>query len=157
MKDLFDTDKVFLPKPETKLDYQKMCLGEQYFFSSKFWKLYVMMGFDYTSPGIIRNGFSFFNINVEKRKAEFFERLKEMNIEFKTNCSEARFFYRVIISAKKRNLELIDKLYEDFYNEMISTHKGWLMKGHYLITKELRNSKDYWFYKYKDDEFVEIV
>lgn len=31
------------------------------------------------------------------------------------------------------------------------------MKGHYLITKELRNSKDYWFYKYKDDEFVEIV
>lgn len=115
MKDLFDTDKVFLPKPETKLDYQKMYLGEQYFFSSKFWKLYVIMGFDYTSSCIIRNGFSFFNINVVKRKAEFFERLKAMNIEFKTNCSEAGYSYRVIISAKKRNLELIDKLYEDFY------------------------------------------
>lgn len=157
MKDLFDTDKVFLPKPETKVDDKKMCLGEAHFFKSKFWKLQVIMGFDYTSSCIIQNGFSFFNINVEKRKEEFLNRLKEMNIEFKTNCSEAGYSYRVIISGKKRNLELIDKLYEDFYNEMISTHKGWLMKGHYLITKELRNSKDYWFYKYKDDEFVEIV
>lgn len=153
MKDLFETDRIFLPKTDTQVNDEKMFLGEARFFKSKFWKLQVIMGFDYTSSCIIQNGFSFFNINVVKRKAEFLNRLKEMNIEFKTNCSEAGYSYRVIISGKKRNLELIDKLYEDYYNKMIETHKGWFRRNHDLITKELRNSKDYWYYKYDDDKF----
>lgn len=156
MKDLFETDKIFLPKPDTQVDDEKMCFGEAHFFKSKFWKLQVIMGFDYISTCIIQNGFSFFNINVEKRKEKFLNRLKEMNIEFKTNCSEAGYSYRVIISGKKRNLELIDKLYEDFYKAQIESHRGWLRCNHYLLTNELRNSKDYWYHKYDDNKF-EIV
>lgn len=152
MKDLFETDRVFLPKPDTKVNYEKMCFGEARFFKSKFWKLHVIMGFEYTSLSVIQNGFSFFNINVAKRKEDFLNRLKEMQIEFKTNCSESGYTYRVIISAKKRNLELIDKLYDKFYKEQIESHRGWLRYNTELITKELRNSKDFWYYKY-DDEF----
>ena len=67
MKDLFETDRVFLPKPDTKVNYEKMCFGEARFFKSKFWKLHVIMGFEYTSLSVIQNGFSFFN-SFQRRK-----------------------------------------------------------------------------------------
>ena len=36
MKDLFETDRVFLRKPDTKVNYEKMCLGKPGFSNQNF-------------------------------------------------------------------------------------------------------------------------
>lgn len=143
---------IYLPKDSKN----PVTLGEKWFFEGKFWKLQVMMGNWWNDLNNTKRGFSLFSRFAEKRVNYLLDRLDTLGIEYKTDISEAGWQYRVNISAKKRNLELIDKLYEEYYNTVIKEHSGWFRYKNEIMDSDVRYNDEIYFSKYPDTDF-EIV
>lgn len=131
-------------------------LGEEWFFAGRFWKLQVMYGLWWMDTWNTKRGFSLFNVRAAKRVKELTDWLDSLGIEYKTDISEAGWQYRVNISAKKRNLELIDKLYEKFYKETLKNHKGWFIYENELMDEFVKSEPELHYSDEPESKFKRV-
>lgn len=151
MEKLYQNSKhhIYLPKD----DKNPQTLGEQWFFNSKFWKLQVMAGYWWSDLNVTKRGFSLFNAYAEKRIKKLTDWLDSLGIRYKTDISGAGWQYRINISAKKHNLELIDKLYDEYYKRIIKEHINWFRYKNEIMDSETRYDKDIYFHEIPDSDF----
>lgn len=126
---------IYLPHPT---NYIPGTLGEKWFFDNKHWKLSVILGYSWCDDITTKFGFSFFNIksiNVSccERITSF---LDENNIKYLTEYSDAGWQYRIKISKAKKYLNIIDSLYEEFYNKKIKECKGLYIYDNWFIDEQ---------------------
>lgn len=144
--------RIYLPKDSSN----PRTLGESKFFKGKFWKLQVMLGYSWSDLDVTQRGLSIFNVHSKERVEKLVNRLNSMGIEFKTDISEARCQYRFYFSSKKKNLEIIDKEYEKYYKSQIKKYKGFYRYENEIISKELRESPEWYYNDISDNEFYVI-
>lgn len=104
--------KIYFPKVDSP-----QTVGERWFLECKFWKLYIMCGICWKDDTWTKRGMSYFKLNkdVFDRRVE---KLSNIGIEFRTEVSEGGWSYRIILSGKKSNVELVDKLYADWQKKV---------------------------------------
>lgn len=141
--------RVYLPKD----DSNPKTLGESRFFKGKFWKLQVMLGYSWTDMDVTQRGLSLFNVHTRESVQKLIDKLNSMGIEFKTDISEAGWHYRFYFSSKKKNLEIIDKEYANFYKKTIKEHKGFYRIENEIISKELKEDPEWYYDKIDDSKF----
>lgn len=121
--------KYYIPSANIKRGYT---LGESHLLKSKVWKLMVMFGEDWTTNGWTLRGFTIWNINGQKYFDKVTSFLDKHDIAYKVN--QSTWQTRINISTRKKNLDIIDKLYEKYVEDTM---------------KEMRKSGDFW----KKDNF----
>ena len=124
--------QIYLPHP-TK--HTISCVGEDYFFKNKFWKLFVMFGYEWSDLAVTQKGFSFFNRGSKDRLNWVFEKLDKMGIKYKTSVSGAGWSFYINFSSRKSNLEIIDKEYMKFYRKTKRDHKDFFKYENYIVSE----------------------
>jgi len=136
--------KIYIPMPG-----RAYTLGEQWFFDSKFWKVFVMCGISWTSDKWTKRGLSY----LKTDKDEFDNKVKkftEVGIEFTTEVSPSKWTYYINISSKKSNLALIDKLYIDWVKKI----KLFAFKNNYTYYENWYYSEEAWSQLIQENERI---
>lgn len=130
---------IYLPHPTNHIP---ATLGEKWFFDNKHWKLSVMLGYSWRDDITTKFGFSFFNIkSINGSRCERITSfLDEHNIKYSTEYSDAMWQYRIKISKAKKYLNIIDSLYEEFYNKNIKECKGLYICNNWFIDEQTYQS-----------------
>lgn len=114
-------------------------IGESHFLKSKVWKLLAMFGEDWTTNGWTLRGFTIWNINGRKYFEEVTSYLDKHGIAYKVDQSVWQT--RINISTRKKNLEIIDRLYgqwkEDTLLEAMKSGDYWVKDNFIYSTKEM--------------------
>lgn len=126
---------IYLPHP-TK--HVPATLGEKWFFDKPHWKLSVMLGYSWIDDITTKFGFSFFNVkSINGSRCERITSfLDEHNIKYSTEYSECGWQYRIKISKAKKYINIIDELYEKFYNETIHNCKELYIYNNWFIDEQ---------------------
>lgn len=124
--------QIYLPHPTKHII---SCIGEDRFFQNKFWKLFVMFGYEWSDLAVTQKGFSFFNRGSKDRLNWVFEKLDKMGIKYKTSVSGAGWSFYINFSSRKSNLEIIDKEYTKFYRKTKREHKDFFKYENYIVSE----------------------
>lgn len=107
----------YLPSPVNPV---VTCVGEHYFFTKiRHWKLAVILGYAWDTHVATQRGLSFFSLTVARNGKDtlLVDRLNSLGIKYKESISSGGWSYVITISHSKKNLALIDELYEEFFVE----------------------------------------
>lgn len=125
--------QIYIPHPTKHTSH---CVGERYFFENKFWKLFVMFGYEWNDLAITKRGFSFFNRGSKDRLKWVFEKLDKMGLKYETSVSNAGWSFYVTLSSRKKYLEIIDKEYAKFYRKTKRDFKHFFKWQNYAVSKQ---------------------
>lgn len=116
-------------------------IGERYFFQNVFWKLFVMLGYDWTDISITRSGFS--NLKFSKSNESLKKKLDNLGIEYRTSSSA--YTLRINISRKRKQLERIAEMYKLYEMETFVKAKslGLYMKDNYWRSDEMISIREW--------------
>ena len=136
--------QIYLPHP-TK--HTVSCVGEDRFFQNNFWKLFVMFGYEWSDLAITKRGFSFFNRgDVKNRTKHITDFLDKHQLKYRTETSLNGWSYYIILSSRKKYLEIIDKEYTKFYRKTKKEHKDFFKYENYIVSEA-------WINDYNSDEY----
>ena len=126
---------IYLPHP---INHTSSTLGEKWFFDNKHWKLSVMLGYSWSDDVTTKFGFSFFNYRSINGKycKHITSFLEENGIKYSTEYSDAGWQYRIKISKAKKYLNIIDELYNKYYNKKKSKCKGLYIYNNWFIDEQ---------------------
>ena len=125
--------QIYLPHP-TK--HTSSCVGETRFFENVFWKLFVMFGYNWSDLAITKRGFSFFNRgDVKNRTKHITDFLDKAGIKYRTDISENGWSYYIVLSSRKKYLEILDKEYAKFYRKTKKEHKDFFKYENYIVSE----------------------
>lgn len=141
--------KIYLPKENNPKAYT---CGEQWFFNTKFWKLYVILGIDWTDTNWAKYGLSIFApINGRKNLDDICNKLDNLGIKYSIEMSDSNWVYRVKISGRKSNLIIIDAIYNQYTKDTMKNLKGFYIYNNYFVDKEYKENS------YLKDKGLEIL
>lgn len=123
---------IYLPHPA---EHRPATLGESLFFNTAHWKLVVMLGYSWSDDIWTKTGFSFLNVHFvnDSNCERITSFLKENGIKYSTEYSEAGWQYRIKISKAKKYLNIIDELYNEYYDKKKRECKGLYIYDNWFI------------------------
>lgn len=116
-------------------------LGEKYFLYIPFWKLFVMMGMDWSSASVTRYGISTLVCAPSTKETILF--LDKLGIMYKLN--RGSYTLSIRISVAKKNLCRIDELYKVFETQTrhVANILGLREKENYFVNDEMITIKEW--------------
>jgi hypothetical protein len=103
---------MYIPNPN---NLTPTTIGEHRFFNMLHWKLFVMMGYDWTSVDCTNYGLSILVYGNSFKLNNILDFLDINNIKYSIEYSTNKWYYKIKISKAKKYLKIIDDLYENFY------------------------------------------
>lgn len=116
-------------------------LGEKYFLRIPFWKLFVMMGMDWSSASVTKYGISTLASAPSTKETILF--LDKLGIKYKLD--KRCYTLAIRISVAKKNLCRIDELYKVFETQTRceANRLGLREKENYFINDEMITIKEW--------------
>lgn len=133
-KDMVTRYNVYCPNSDTNFRTVSTH-GERYFFSIPFWKMFVLLGMDWTSASVTKYGIS--TLAGAPSNKPTIETLEKLGIGFK--LEKSAYTLRIKISRAKKNLSRIDELYKVFETQtrLEASRLGLHEHENYFINHEM--------------------
>lgn len=124
-------------------------IGEIQYFKGKLWKLNAILGYDWTNSIVTKNAISFstlsYNINPEFRNkiSKIYDDLNALGIKTRLEVSEAGFTSYIKISLVEKNVEILDKMYDEYVSIASKHIKNRYKYCNSYYTEEQANKHEY--------------